>query len=49
MSEKYFIGLDSGTQSTRAILFDRQGNRVAKGSAEHPKTIIPNPSWCEQA
>jgi sugar (pentulose or hexulose) kinase len=47
MSEKYFIGLDSGTQSTRAILFDSKGNRVAKGAAEHPKTIVPQPSWCE--
>lgn len=47
MGEKYFIGLDSGTQSTRAILFDSKGKRIAKGSAEHPRTLSPHPSWCE--
>ncbi|MDR2480289.1 MAG: hypothetical protein LBD48_13400 [Treponema sp.] len=47
MSEKYIIGIDSGTQSTRAILFDTKGNRVAFGSAEHPKLLNPKPGWQE--
>lgn len=47
MSEQYFAGIDSGTQSTRAILFDAQGNRVALGAADHPKMLGPKPGWQE--
>ena len=27
--KKYVIGIDSGTQSVRAVIFDREGNQVA--------------------
>ncbi|MDR0376214.1 MAG: hypothetical protein LBH70_00285 [Spirochaetaceae bacterium] len=47
MGEKYSIGIDSGTQSTRVIMYDRKGRRVAHGSAEHPKMITPRPGWAE--
>ncbi|MDR1216566.1 MAG: hypothetical protein LBK25_07790 [Treponema sp.] len=47
MSEKYIIGIDSGTQSTRAILYDSKGNRIATGSANHPKILSPNQGWAE--
>jgi sugar (pentulose or hexulose) kinase len=47
MSEKYVIGIDSGTQSTKVILFDSKGNRVAKGSTEHPKLLSPHQGWAE--
>lgn len=47
MSEKYIIAIDSGTQSTRAILFDTHGNRAAFGAAEHPKMLNPQPGWQE--
>jgi sugar (pentulose or hexulose) kinase len=47
MSEKYVIGIDSGTQSTRVILYDSKGNRIAKGSADHPKMLYPQQGWAE--
>jgi sugar (pentulose or hexulose) kinase len=47
MSEKYVIAIDSGTQSTRAILFDSKGSRIATGSANHPKLISPHQGWAE--
>jgi sugar (pentulose or hexulose) kinase len=47
MSEKYLIGIDSGTQSTRAALFDTQGNRIAIGQAEYPKMLSPQRGWQE--
>ena len=47
MSEKYVIGIDSGTQSTRVILYDSKGSQIARGSAEHPKLLSPHQSWVE--
>ncbi|MDR0410511.1 MAG: hypothetical protein LBH75_00865 [Treponema sp.] len=47
MSEKYIIGIDSGTQSTRVILYDSKGNRIAKGSADHPKMVSSHQGWME--
>jgi sugar (pentulose or hexulose) kinase len=47
MSEKYIIGIDSGSQSTRVILYDSKGNRIAKGSAAHPKMLFPQQGWVE--
>jgi sugar (pentulose or hexulose) kinase len=47
MSEKYVIGIDSGTQSTRVIMYDSKGKRVAAGSAEHPKLQNPHKGWFE--
>ena len=36
MAEEYVIGIDSGTQSTRAILFDLKGRKRASAVARHP-------------
>lgn len=36
MAEEYVIGIDSGTQSTRAILFNLKGEKIASASATHP-------------
>jgi sugar (pentulose or hexulose) kinase len=47
MSEKYIIGIDSGTQSTRAILYDSRGRLIAKGAAEHPRLLSPRQGWME--
>jgi sugar (pentulose or hexulose) kinase len=47
MSERYVIGIDSGTQSTRVILYDSKGNRIARGSANHPKLLSPRQGWAE--
>lgn len=42
----YVLALDQGTTSTRAIVFDRAGNAVASGQAEHQQ-IFPHPGWVE--
>ena len=42
----YILALDQGTTSSRAILFDTQGNAVVK--AQYPLTqIYPRPGWVE--
>lgn len=33
--KKYLVGIDSGTQSTRVIIFDTEGNAVSKAVAKH--------------
>ena len=45
--KKYILALDEGTTSARAILFDRQGNTVAKAQHEIAQ-IYPQPSYVEQ-
>jgi len=43
------LSIDVGTQSARAIVFDEQGNLLAK--AQHvfdPAYLSPQPGWCEQ-
>lgn len=47
MATKYLVSVDSGTQSTRVMIFDTQGNRVATGSAQHPEMISPRQGWHE--
>jgi sugar (pentulose or hexulose) kinase len=47
MSEKYIIGIDSGTQSTRAIMYDSKGNLIARGAAAHPRLLSPHQGWAE--
>ena len=44
---KYLVGTDSGTQSSRVIIFDTEGNIVAKGSAKHPDLILERQGWSE--
>ena len=42
----YVLALDQGTTSSRAILFDRQGNALVK--AQYPlRQIYPRPGWVE--
>lgn len=49
MPEKpYVLAIDSGTQSVRVILFDRQGNVVAKEAAPHDPYFSLQPGWSEQ-
>lgn len=45
MSE-YILALDQGTTSSRAILFDREGNVRASASREF-KQYFPQPGWVE--
>ena len=44
--ETYIVALDQGTTSSRAILFNRAGEIVAR--AQHPfRQIYPQPGWVE--
>ena len=45
--EKYILSIDQGTTSTRAILFDKQGNLRATAQREC-ENFYPLPSWVEQ-
>ncbi len=42
----YILALDQGTTSSRAILFDEEGNVAAKAQHEFPQ-IFPKPGWVE--
>jgi glycerol kinase len=44
--KKYVMAFDAGTNSTRAILFDRTGNIVSMAAQEFPQ-IYPKPGWVE--
>src|SRR5438552_10741182 len=43
---KYILALDQGTASSRAILFDCQGNIVSSAQKEF-RQIYPQPGWVE--
>lgn len=43
----YLLGIDVGTQSLRACLFDLEGRLVAEAIARYP-TKQPEPGWVEQ-
>lgn len=45
--EKYILALDQGTTSSRAILFNRQGDIVHSAQREFPQ-YFPEPGWVEQ-
>lgn len=47
MKNEYVIGLDVGTQSTRVIIFDKDGNVASKGSRPHQPHMIRQPGWAE--
>jgi xylulokinase len=44
----YFIGIDSSTTATKALLLDDEGNVVAVASGEYPFDT-PRPLWSEQS
>jgi glycerol kinase len=43
---EYILALDQGTTSSRAILFDRQGQVFATSQQEYPQ-YFPEPGWVE--
>ena len=43
----YVIGVDGGTESIRAFVFDLDGRPLASVATPY-KTDFPNPSWAEQ-
>lgn len=42
----YILSIDQGTTSTRAIIFDHDGNPVTSGQLEHDQ-IFPHAGWVE--
>ena len=46
-NKAYVIGVDSGTSSTRAILFDETGEALAEGRQAYD-VLRPHPGWVEQ-
>ena len=47
MDKPYLIGVDGGTESLRAGIFDTQGRPLAFAAAAY-KTRFPHPGWAEQ-
>ncbi len=47
MNKKYILSLDQGTTSSRAILFDQQGQIVETAQQEFEQ-FFPHPGWVEQ-
>ncbi len=47
MNKRYLIGLDIGTTSTKAVLFDKTGNVIAESEGHYP-VYHPYPMWVEQ-
>jgi len=48
MNELYILAIDCGTQSLRAIIFDKEGNAVATEKVEFEPYYSVNPGWAEQ-
>lgn len=46
MTTEYILSIDQGTTSTRAILFDKKGNKVHVAQQEFPQ-YFPHPGWVE--
>ena len=46
--KKYIIAIDSGTQSVRAVLFDRSGTVLAIEQAHYEPYFSLQPGWAEQ-
>ena len=45
-AEKYIIGIDQSTQGTKALLFDSQGELLARADLPH-RQIIDERGWVE--
>lgn len=43
-----WLGVDTGTGGTRALLADEGGAVIAAVTAEHPPVAMPRPLWAEQ-
>ena len=46
MTEQYILAIDEGTTSTRSIIFDHKGQKVADAQREFPQ-YFPEPGWVE--
>ena len=47
-SKSHFLAIDCGTQSIRALVFDRQGALLAKRQLSLGEYASPQPGWSEQ-
>ena len=43
MTKKYMMGIDNGSQSTKVVIFDLEGNEVAFGSCALREPLTPEP------
>jgi sugar (pentulose or hexulose) kinase len=48
MNGKYFLSIDNGTQSVRAMVFDGQGQLIAKSKIEIEPYFSNQKGWAEQ-
>ncbi|RMJ06385.1 Xylulose kinase [Marinobacter litoralis] len=46
--DSLILAIDNGTQSVRALLFDKRGNLVGKGKQEIEPYFSDQPGWAEQ-
>ena len=46
MENKYILAIDQGTTSSRAIVFDKKGNKISQAQMEF-RQIFPNSGWVE--
>ncbi|MDQ1914863.1 glycerol kinase GlpK [Paenibacillus sp. GD4] len=46
MNKEYILAIDQSTSGTKALIFDRCGNIVARCSAQHQQ-LYPEPGWVE--
>ncbi|MBA1434024.1 glycerol kinase GlpK [Bombilactobacillus bombi] len=46
MIKKYILAIDEGTTSTRAIIFDKKGNKITDAQREFTQ-YFPHPGWVE--
>ncbi len=49
MTKTFLLGIDNGTTTTKATLFDLDGNEIAVSSGRDVKTTHPEPGWAEQS
>lgn len=47
MAKEHLLAIDVGTQSTRALIFDLQGNLLFKAQIPLPAYDAPKPGWAE--
>jgi len=47
-NQQYFLSIDNGTQSVRAMVFDSQGQLIAKSKVDIEPYFSEQPGWAEQ-
>ena len=47
-AKKYLLAIDNGTQSVRALVFDLDGQLIAKSQVEIEPFFSARPGWAEQ-